>query len=90
MRRPPLSVIATWPAPNYENPDTRGPALLITESIFLALAWIILSLRLYVRIFILRKPWWDDWLMVLGAVRCILPKSWKLMLMPKDSYSQVV
>ena len=71
MRRPPISVIATWPAPNYENPETRGPALLIVESIFLSLAWIILSLRLYVRLVILRKPWWDDLLMVLAAVSCI-------------------
>jgi hypothetical protein len=68
MRRPPISVILSWPRPNYVDPDTRGDALLVVESIFLALSWIILSMRLYVRLFILRKTWYDDWIMVAAAV----------------------
>jgi hypothetical protein len=69
MRFPPLSVIATWPAPNYVDPVTRGSALLIVELIFLPLALICVCLRLYVRIRMLRKVWWDDWLMAAAAVR---------------------
>lgn len=68
MRTPPLSVVVEWPPANYVDPVTRGPALLIVECIFNSLAWITLALRLYVRLGILRRSWWDDWVMVAGAV----------------------
>ncbi|KAG7284914.1 hypothetical protein NEMBOFW57_009529 [Staphylotrichum longicolle] len=31
MRSPPPEILATWPKPNYVNPETRGPALAIVE-----------------------------------------------------------
>lgn len=68
-RLPPPEVTDLWPEPNYIDPDERGPALLIVELTFLPLALICLVLRLYVRLFIVRKTWWDDWLMVGAAVR---------------------
>ncbi len=68
MRQIPPEVAASWPKPNYINPDTRGPALVIVELITLPIAFVFLALRLYVRIKILRKTGWDDWIMVLAAV----------------------
>ncbi|KAK7949334.1 uncharacterized protein PG986_010220 [Apiospora aurea] len=70
MRFPPLSVIATWPHPNYIDPPTRGPELFITEVTTLSVALVCLALRLYVRVYQLRKAWWDDWVMVAAGVCC--------------------
>ena len=69
MRFPPPEVIMSWPAPNHENPATRGPGLLITELTILPVALLCLCLRLYVRLFVVRSSGWDDWLMV-GAAVC--------------------
>ncbi|KAF3799355.1 hypothetical protein GCG54_00001397 [Colletotrichum gloeosporioides] len=68
MRFPPLEVVKSWPPPNHIDPEERGPALLIIESISLSIALICLLLRLYVRVFMMRKSWWDDWLMVGAAI----------------------
>src|ERR1700733_9148056 len=68
MRYPPLEVLASWPRPNYKNPITRGPALMIVELAILPIALICVTLRLWVRIRWLHKSWWDDWLMVVAAV----------------------
>ncbi|OAL56539.1 hypothetical protein IQ07DRAFT_554538 [Pyrenochaeta sp. DS3sAY3a] len=38
MRLPPVEVLLSWPTPNYENPITRGNALIIVNSIFISLA----------------------------------------------------
>lgn len=70
MRFPPPSVTATWPRPNYVDPPTRGPALLITELTTLSLALVCLALRLWVRVRQLHKAWWDDWVMVAAGVCC--------------------
>jgi len=67
MRFPPPEVLASWPTPNYKNPVTRGPALIITELTILPLALTCVALRLWVRIRWLHKSWWDDWLMVVAA-----------------------
>ncbi|KAF0321855.1 integral membrane protein [Colletotrichum asianum] len=68
MRFPPPEVVKSWPPPNHVDPEERGPALLIIESISLSFALICLLLRLYVKIFMMRKSWWDDWLMVGAAI----------------------
>jgi hypothetical protein len=68
MRFPPPEVMASWPVPNYKDPVTRGPALMIVELTILPVALICVALRLWVRIRWLRKSWWDDWLMVVAAV----------------------
>lgn len=67
-RFPPPEVLATWPEPNFVDPINRGPALMIVELTILPIALVCLALRLYVRLCIIRKSWWDDWLMVGGAV----------------------
>lgn len=43
---------------------------MIVELTLLPLAFICLTLRLYVRIHIIKKTWWDDWLMVAAAFFC--------------------
>ncbi len=68
MRSPPAEVLATWPKPNYVNPETRGPALAIVELTAISLSTIVLCLRMYVRVRIIRSVDWDDWLMIIGAV----------------------
>jgi len=74
MRLPPPEVIATWPKPNYVNPETRGPALIVVEILTLFLAVTCVALRLYVRIAMMRKTDWDDWIMV-GASVSTFPSS---------------
>ncbi len=72
MRLPPAEVIATWPTPNYINPVTRGPALVIIELIALPISTICLVLRLYTRMYVVRNgTGWDDWIMVAAAV-CVI------------------
>ncbi|KAK1832517.1 hypothetical protein QBC39DRAFT_223072, partial [Podospora conica] len=68
MRLPPPEVVAAWPPPNYINPETRGLALVIVEITILPIVLIILALRLYVRVFVVKKPGWDDWLMLLASI----------------------
>lgn len=68
MRVPPQTVRDSWPKPNYIDPVTRGPALLIVEATILPLALIVLLMRLYVRIVLLKSIGWDDWLMVAASV----------------------
>ena len=68
MRLPPPEVMASWPTPNYIDPVTRGPALIIVVVLALTIGVICLGLRLYIRTRILRNLDWDDWLMVAGAV----------------------
>ncbi|KAK7402916.1 hypothetical protein QQX98_011314 [Neonectria punicea] len=67
MRNPPADVVASWPKPNYDNPVSRGPALLIVELTIASIAIVTLMARLYVRIFKVNKSGLDDWLM-LGAM----------------------
>lgn len=74
MRLPPPEVMATWPKPNYVNPETRGSTLIVVEILTLFLAVTCVALRLYVRIVMMRKTDWDDWLMV-GASVSALPSS---------------
>lgn len=68
---PPPEVLATWPTPNYENPVSRGPSLMIIEVITLFLALLALVIRLYVKFGLLRKPRWDDYLMIVAAISAI-------------------
>ncbi|KAK0736305.1 hypothetical protein B0T21DRAFT_440570 [Apiosordaria backusii] len=68
MRVPPPEVRASWPPANYENPETRGPALLIIQLIMLPIALIVLLLRFYVKLSIMGKIEADDWFMVAAAL----------------------
>ncbi|KAF1925645.1 uncharacterized protein M421DRAFT_12953, partial [Didymella exigua CBS 183.55] len=67
MELPPLSVILSWPLPNYNDPVTRGNALVIANAIFLTLVLIVVSLRLYCRLAV--RIWFGpDDLFILAAL----------------------
>jgi hypothetical protein len=58
---PPLSVSSKWPPINYFDPDIRSHANLLAITVtFTAVMAIITSMRLYVRLFMLRTPGLDD------------------------------
>ena len=61
MQLPPLSVIATWPEPNYINPsDVRGPTILILTLIFIPVLVILVALRIFTRVHLSRNFGPDD------------------------------
>lgn len=68
MRNASAEVVASWPKPNYENPEYQGPQLLIVGIILLALSTVVVVLRIWVRLFMKNTAGWDDWLMVLAVV----------------------
>jgi hypothetical protein len=59
-------VIATWPKPNYDDPDTRGPGLVYLCIIFGAIGIITGTARLYSRLFITKAPGLDDLLVAIA------------------------
>ncbi|KAK7941014.1 uncharacterized protein PG986_013401 [Apiospora aurea] len=63
---PPPSVIASWPKPDYANPESQGPAGVGIGSTFVALVTIILLLRLYTRRWISKGFGLDD-ILIVGA-----------------------
>src|SRR4051812_2921558 len=68
MQLPPVDVLLSWPTPNYEDPVTRGPALVIVNSIFVALAVSTVAARLYTRIVIKRWFGIDDVFILLALL----------------------
>jgi hypothetical protein len=71
MRIPPLSVILTWPSPNYDNPVTRGDASLIVNVIFISLVLLAVGLRFYCRASAgALRLGWDDAMIALALVSC--------------------
>jgi hypothetical protein len=68
MRLPPADVLLSWPTPNYENPVTRGSALIIINAIFVSIAVITVVLRLYTRTVIKRWFGVDDVFIIVALV----------------------
>jgi hypothetical protein len=66
---PPWSVLITWPASNYVDPPTRGPANYIIGAIFLSLSTTAVAFRLYARLYIRRWFGLDDVCICLAWVR---------------------
>ncbi|KAF1954464.1 hypothetical protein CC80DRAFT_476214 [Byssothecium circinans] len=58
---------ATWPAPNYINPDTRVPMVLGVEITCLTLVVLFTALRFYTRIFIVKGLGLDDFIMLFAS-----------------------
>ncbi|KFY36082.1 hypothetical protein V494_05344 [Pseudogymnoascus sp. VKM F-4513 (FW-928)] len=54
MRSPPPEVLASWPKPNYVDPERRGNASVVVQSILVVLVTAFLAIRLYARIIITR------------------------------------
>lgn len=67
-RKAPPEVVASWPTPNLINPETRGPALMYLSIFLAALGLVVVSARIYSRIFITKAPGIDDILITLGWV----------------------
>ena len=45
---------------HFDNPETRGPAIVILCSVFIGIMWPIFILRLYSKVWIIRRFGWDD------------------------------
>lgn len=69
MRLPPASVLASWPAPNYVNPVRRGPAGQIVSIILAVAAAVVLAMRMYTRLRVVRSFGLDDVLILVAFVR---------------------
>ncbi|KAL3482779.1 hypothetical protein BJX62DRAFT_221192 [Aspergillus germanicus] len=64
MKAPPSHIIASWPEPNYVDPDYQGPQLLIVGVILLVISCTVVGLRLWVRLHLKNSAGWDDWIML--------------------------
>ncbi|KMU85051.1 hypothetical protein CIHG_02833 [Coccidioides immitis H538.4] len=64
MRKPPPQVFDSWPEPNYVDPEHKGPELIIVSLIFTSISFVIVGLRMFVRLRIKKPAGWDDWLML--------------------------
>ena len=62
-------LVATWPAPNYVDPETRGIGLYVVNGLFFSLATLAVFARLHTRIFVRRWFGPDDAFILLGFVR---------------------
>ncbi|KOS44693.1 hypothetical protein ACN38_g4407 [Penicillium nordicum] len=71
MRFPPPIITESWPTPNYIDPPTRGHGVLIVNVVCLALAFLIVFLRLYTRLWITCSAGVDDVLIVVGLIFAI-------------------
>ncbi|KAB8300366.1 hypothetical protein EYC80_000549 [Monilinia laxa] len=64
MQLPSLETLATWPKPNYVDPETRGKGVLIVNLILFPVALTIILIRLYTRLHISKSFGLDDWLII--------------------------
>lgn len=63
----PPEVIATWPKPNYDDPVTKGPGLVYLGIVLGIFGILVVTARIYSRIFITKAPGIDDVLIVYAA-----------------------
>ncbi|KAJ5038515.1 hypothetical protein J3E72DRAFT_184907 [Bipolaris maydis] len=63
---PPLSVIASWPPPNYVNPEGRGRVTSNIAFVLTPITFFTVFSRLWVRFYMQRNAGWDDWLTVVA------------------------
>ena len=76
---PTKEVIDSWPAPNFVNPDTQGPALTVVNIIFIILVFFVVGLRYYTRLRITRSFGQDDIVIGLSLVNSSLFRCrWRL------------
>ncbi|KAK2877177.1 hypothetical protein FQN49_001371 [Arthroderma sp. PD_2] len=72
MQLPPISVILSWPKPNYVNPtDVRGPLIIILTAIFAPLTLIVVLIRVFTRLHISKSFGADDIFIVAAAIPAI-------------------
>lgn len=68
MEAPSIEEIAKWPAPNYINPETRGPANIAVLAAGMSVMLIFMAARVASRIKLVGGLKLDDWIMVVGAI----------------------
>lgn len=67
------AVGAAIPCDEACHTESNTVRIVTVVTIFHALAFISVSLRLYARIWLIKAPGWDDWVMVLTIVRILWP-----------------
>jgi hypothetical protein len=73
MQLPPATVVASWPLPNYVDPVTRGNSLTVLNTVFIGIALVIVALRIYTRVFVVRFFGIDDAFIIIAVVRATDP-----------------
>jgi hypothetical protein len=68
MQLPPLAVIESWPLPNYIDPVTRGPAIIIMNLVLFPSVCLFIAIRVYTRLCISKSFGADDWLILASLV----------------------
>jgi hypothetical protein len=68
MQPPPLSIIESWPAPNFVNPETRGNANIILNIVFYTLLLFFIGLRIFTRTYLRSSFGADDVFMLLALI----------------------
>ncbi|EPS36689.1 hypothetical protein H072_9747 [Dactylellina haptotyla CBS 200.50] len=79
---PPPEVLASWPKPNYINPENQTAQLMAVEITLCSFTTIVMALRLYSRGVLTKSIGTDDWLMTgalifaigLTIVNCLAPQ----------------
>jgi hypothetical protein len=64
----PPEIIATFPKPNYVNPETHGPGLMVASGLLSGVGIIVVGARLYARFCITKAPGIDDLLIILALI----------------------
>ena len=67
----PPEVIASWPAPNYVDPETRGPGLVVASILLASLVIVPVAPRLYSRFLLTKAAGPDHALIVLALAFAI-------------------
>lgn len=65
---PPLSVIETWPTPNYVNPVTASSSTAISAGILGVISLVVVGARMVARFSVQRNAGIDDYLMLFALV----------------------
>jgi hypothetical protein len=68
MQLPPPAVLSSFPQPNYLNPITRGPELLIVTLIFFPIVLLVVSLRTFTRVYLSKTFGADDVFLLLAVL----------------------
>ncbi len=56
------------PSPDYLADETRGPGIIASSVIMAFIAAVFVGLRFYTRMFIVRKLWLADWIILFALV----------------------
>lgn len=83
MYEVPPEVVKSWPEPNYDNPETRGPGLIILVTLFFLVAAFIVPVRCYTRWYITNSFGADD---IFIMVSMVLPSYLYLAGVSQDIY----